>query len=89
MPLTKETMSDRIFLNLKNEYGATSNVPTEGDQAGISDQDPLINLKRMADAIAEGVVDSIQQDAQLSGTTGLAAPSNPHLHTLGVLGGVQ
>ena len=70
------------------EYGATSKIPTEGDQAASPDQDPLINLKRLADAIAEGVVDSIQTDAELAGTTDLATPAIPHLHTLSSLGRV-
>ncbi len=89
MALTKAAMSARIFLNLKAEYGAVSNIPDEGDQAGITDQDPLINLKRLSDAIAEGVVDSIQTDATLSGFTENAVPSNPHQHILGTSGGIN
>jgi hypothetical protein len=77
MALSKESLSMRIYTKLVSEWGVTAQVPTEGTQAGNSALNPLETLKTLCDAIAEGVVMEIVQNAQVQTIAG--APDGEHI----------
>jgi len=77
MALSKESLSQRIYTQLVSAWGVSAQVPQEGTQAGNSSLNPLEMLKTLCDAIAEGVVNEIVQNAQVQTTAG--APDGEHV----------
>lgn len=78
MALSKQGLSDRIYDALVATLGGSMDaVPDGGTQAGNEDLKPSRNLRILADAIAEGVVDEIVQNAQVQTTAG--APDGEHV----------
>ena len=77
MALSKSSLSDRIFNALAAAYGGSlDTVPQGGTQDGNQDLKPSNNLRILSDAIAEGVIDEIKQNAQVQ--TNLGAPDGEH-----------
>ena len=77
MALTKQSLSDRIYNALISALGGTmGTVPQGGTQEGNQNLAPSRNLRILCDAIAEGVVDEITQNAQVQTTSG--APDGEH-----------
>ncbi len=77
MALSKASLSNRIYNALVAHFGGQMDaVPPAGTQKGNQDLRPSRNLRILADAIAEGVVDEIVQNAQVQTTSG--APDGEH-----------
>lgn len=78
MALSKQSLSDRIYNLLVAAYGGQMDtVPEGGTHAGNQDLKPSRNLRILADAIAEGVVDEIVQNAVVQTISG--APDDEHV----------
>jgi len=78
MALSKQSLSDRIYNALMSAYGGSMNtVPQGGTQEGNQDLAPANNLRILSDAIAEGVVDEIVENAVVQTTSG--APDGEHV----------
>lgn len=78
MALSKQSLSDRIYNLLVVAYGGQMDaIPEGGTQAGNQDLKPSRNLRILADAIAEGVVDEIVQNAVVQTISG--APDDEHI----------
>ncbi|MBW2147158.1 MAG: hypothetical protein JRI22_09080 [Deltaproteobacteria bacterium] len=77
MALSKQSLSDRIYNALMAAFGGSmSTVPQDGTQEGNQDLAPSRNLRILTDAIAEGVVDEIVENAVVQTTSG--APDGEH-----------
>jgi hypothetical protein len=77
MALSKTRLSDRIYNALILGFGGyMDTIPEEGSEAGNETLRPRNNLRIIADAVAEGVVDEITQYAVVQTTSG--APDGEH-----------
>lgn len=77
MSLSKSSLSDRIYNALIAGFGGEMDtMPEEGSEAGNEALKPSNNLRILSDAIAEGVVDEIIQNAVVETTSG--APDGEH-----------
>lgn len=77
MALSKSSLSDRIYNALIAGFGGDMEaIPQEGSEAGNQALKPSNNLRILSDAIAEGVVDEITQNAVVQTTSG--APDGEH-----------
>jgi len=77
MALSKQSLSNRIYNALIAAFGGSmGTVPQGGTQEGNQNLKPSNNLRILSDAIAEGVVDEIVQNARVQTTSG--APDGEH-----------
>lgn len=77
MALSKSSLSNRLYMKFISTWGPFGSVPQEGSEADNPDLAPDENLKKLADCIAEAVVDEIVQNATVQTTLG--APDSEHI----------
>ena len=78
MALSKSSLSDRIYNALISAFGGDMDaIPQGGSEAGNEALKPKNNLRILSDAIAQGVVDEIIQNAVVQTTSG--APDGEHI----------